>query len=87
MASDAMTSALNAAIEEAHGLNERAHAVLEKALKKATGDLEAVDSYQYRCAVQMLKVYIREQNLSARYFLTRMKKQKAGRKREMLEAR
>lgn len=74
MRNDAITGALNTAIEKASDLNYEAMAVLEKALKKAMYDTELTDDYRFTYAERMFQAGRRKCNIATRYFLTRSKK-------------
>lgn len=74
MRNDAITGALNTAIEKAANLNYEACAVLEKAANKAINYRALVDDYRFTYLTRMLVAGGRQHNIATRYFLTRSKK-------------
>jgi hypothetical protein len=79
MQNDAITKALEDAVEEAKQLNQQAGAVLEKAIKAAICETNLDNDYRYKAATRMLDVYIRAHNVVAKYEIARSRELKKRR--------
>jgi hypothetical protein len=73
MRNDAITAALEAAIEKAQRLNQEARAALEKAMEATIRETDLDKDYRYIAAKKMQGVYTRAHNVETQYQLRKMK--------------